>query len=214
VQDVRLGRVDPGRQATAERLGAEMAEPVRTELPAPASTVALEQAEARLGTRLPPVLRRVYAEVANGGFGPGFGLMSIDAAVETCLAFRSESPGPRRSSWPQQLLPVVGRDPGFDCVDLVDGAVVGWDPEGLGEWSRPPAWRRSFAEIAPSVEQWLLDWAGSMTHAERMAELTAQAQRKALDATRAHWAAKTPEERAVYGLGDDWEQQLFGHLRR
>src|SRR5262245_5632447 len=42
-------------------------------LPAPASEAALDAAEARLGTPLPAFLRRLYAEVANGGFGPGGG---------------------------------------------------------------------------------------------------------------------------------------------
>src|SRR5689334_1918050 len=45
--------------------------PAVKDLPPPASEAALEAAEARLGTPLPAALRRVYGEVANGGFGPG-----------------------------------------------------------------------------------------------------------------------------------------------
>ncbi len=37
----------------------------------PASAEAVEAAERLLGHPLPPLLRRIYLEVANGGFGPG-----------------------------------------------------------------------------------------------------------------------------------------------
>src|SRR5262245_23166208 len=50
-------------------------------LPAPASEAALDAAEARLGTPLPASLRRLYAEIANGGFGPGGGLLPIERAI-------------------------------------------------------------------------------------------------------------------------------------
>src|SRR6185369_472182 len=46
-------------------------------LPAPASKAALDAVEARLGAPLPALLRRLYADVANGGFGPGGGLLPI-----------------------------------------------------------------------------------------------------------------------------------------
>jgi SMI1/KNR4 family protein SUKH-1 len=214
VGDIRSGRLDPARHATAGQLRADMTEPVTAELPPPAAAAALAAAQALLGSGLPPVLQRVYSEVADGGFGPGGGLLPIATAAQACLDFRRESPGPRRSTWPAQLLPVVAHDPGCICVDLASGAVVDWDPDGLGEWSRGRAWQRSFSEIAPSVEDWLWTWVGSRTQAERMADLMRSARRQALEATRAHWAARTPEERARFGLGDDWEQTLFGHLEQ
>lgn len=37
----------------------------------------LERAEARLGFRLPELLRRLYTEIGNGGFGPVFGLLPL-----------------------------------------------------------------------------------------------------------------------------------------
>ena len=40
----------------------------------PASEEQLRATEAALGFTLPPVLRALYAEVANGGFGPGAGI--------------------------------------------------------------------------------------------------------------------------------------------
>ena len=53
-----------------------------TPLPPPATDSALIAAEARLGRPFPPALRRVYLEVADGGFGPGGGIIAADRAVE------------------------------------------------------------------------------------------------------------------------------------
>lgn len=40
----------------------------------------LAEAEARLGFPLPDLLRRLYTEVGNGGFGPVFGLLPLSRA--------------------------------------------------------------------------------------------------------------------------------------
>jgi hypothetical protein len=44
----------------------------------PASDEALDHAELVIGYPLPPLLRRLYAEVANGGFGPFSGVEGVD----------------------------------------------------------------------------------------------------------------------------------------
>jgi hypothetical protein len=43
----------------------------------PASPDAVEEAEGLLGHRLPLLLRRLYLEVGNGGFGPGYGILGV-----------------------------------------------------------------------------------------------------------------------------------------
>ncbi|MFF5014946.1 SMI1/KNR4 family protein [Streptomyces sp. NPDC001165] len=43
----------------------------------PISLSEVEKAERRIGRRLPELLRRVYTEVGNGGFGPDSGLASL-----------------------------------------------------------------------------------------------------------------------------------------
>ncbi|MEV8561606.1 SMI1/KNR4 family protein [Streptomyces sp. NPDC051917] len=45
--------------------------------PAPASAEALAEAERIIGYPLPPLLRRLYTEVANGGFGPFGGIEGL-----------------------------------------------------------------------------------------------------------------------------------------
>ncbi|MGH4031337.1 hypothetical protein ACQB60_20655 [Actinomycetota bacterium Odt1-20B] len=46
-------------------------------LPAPATEAAVTEAELVIGFPLPPLLRRLYLEVANGGFGPGEGIVGV-----------------------------------------------------------------------------------------------------------------------------------------
>lgn len=56
---------------------AGLIEPLPTPPYPPASPDLLAEAEDVLGRPLPPLLRRLYAEVANGGFGPGYGLLGL-----------------------------------------------------------------------------------------------------------------------------------------
>ncbi|CCH18224.1 SMI1/KNR4 family protein [Micromonospora lupini] len=64
--------VDRGSQEHLAALAADAVDP----LPPlePASVQAVDDAEQALGYPLPPLLRRVYLEVANGGFGPVLGV--------------------------------------------------------------------------------------------------------------------------------------------
>jgi hypothetical protein len=50
----------------------------------PVTMTPIMEAEAKLGFPLPPLLKRIYCEVGNGGFGPGFGLfkLALDRAVD------------------------------------------------------------------------------------------------------------------------------------
>src|SRR5262249_39446208 len=64
-------------------------------LSAPISEAALTGAEARLGFSLPVLLRRLYADIADGGFGPGGGIMKLGDVVRTYEGLTKEPPGPR-----------------------------------------------------------------------------------------------------------------------
>src|SRR5260221_14743324 len=43
----------------------------------PASEAQMRKTEQQLGFALPPLLRLLYTHVANGGFGPGYGLFGV-----------------------------------------------------------------------------------------------------------------------------------------
>ena len=200
-------------RAAADAIDAAMRTPAQPTLPAPASPVAVEAAEQELGGALPIALRRAYLEVADGGFGPGAGLLPLAAAMATYRSYLAESPGPRRSTWPQGVLPVTEREPGHYCVEVPTGRVLDWDPEDLREHSNDAAWQRTFSEVAPSVEAWLTTWAGSRTRTEEMAELMARTQVEEARKARAHIAAMTPEGRAAMGLPEvGWEQVVWGGI--
>ena len=44
---------------------------------APLPETVIAGVEESLGFRLQPLLRRVYGEIANGGFGPGYGILGL-----------------------------------------------------------------------------------------------------------------------------------------
>ena len=215
VADNQAGRVDPELVSKADRIAADMSTPVETSLPTPSETAALEGVEAELGFSLPPVLRRVYLEVADGGFGPGGGLMSISGSASAYARLRTGAELPRGRTWPERLLPIVGADPGYDCVDASSaaGRIVAWDPDGLGEFSGEKAWNWSFSEVSPSVEAWLEDWVGGRTQAEKDQDFMRQMMIDEARRSRAYFGAMTPEERAAFGFPDvGWEYQIADGL--
>ena len=192
----REGRVDPPAHARAEEIQRAMSTPVESELPPPADPSAVEIAEEALDFTLPIALRRVYSEVADGGFGPGQGLLSLQAAADLYRQLRTSEVLPRGAEWPEGLLPVVDHDPSLDCVECATGRVLNWDPEELAERSSPQRFRRSFVELAPSVEAWLKEWVGSETLAERQERILQEARAQAL-------RNMDPELRRKLGLPDE-----------
>ena len=89
----------------------------------PASPAALFEAEAALGYPIPRLLRRLLIEVANGGFGPGYGILGVPDTVDAHRAFHAGRPSP--------LLPIC--DWGCGIASLVDcsswdGAMWACDP--------------------------------------------------------------------------------------
>ena len=68
----------------------------------PATAEDITRAESTLGFRLPPLLRRLYTEIADGGFGPGYGLFPVrggrsepgqeESLVEVRTTFADEVP--------------------------------------------------------------------------------------------------------------------------
>jgi hypothetical protein len=182
------------------------------DLAPPADAAALELAERRLGFPLAEDLRRLYAEVADGGFGPGGGLLPISAAVDAYAELRADPPGPRGEVWPERLLPIQALDPGYVCI-AEDGQIIDWDPEELAEEAGPRGWQRSFKPAAPSIRDWLEAWVGSRPHHEVLQERLNATMIEQARKSRAAIAAKTPEERRAMGLPEvGWERVVWGGL--
>jgi len=98
--------------------------------PVTAETIA--ETEAGLEALLHPFLRRVYVEVGNGGFGPGYGLAGLaggygasegESLLERYRRLRAEQ-------WPEKLLPLFDwGDAIWSCLDAtsLQGTIVTHD---------------------------------------------------------------------------------------
>ena len=213
------GRIDPAGHTRALELERSMTTPAPSVLPGPASDATVAQAEAALGVALPTALRRVYAEVADGGFGPGAGILPLSEVVAAYRDLgRADGRLPRNRTWPAGLLPLVEMDPGFDCCEAATGRIIAWDPEELAEHSSEDRFRRSFREVFASVEAWLGEWVDSRTQAEQTADLMAHVlsddvQVRMAREARENIARMSPQERAAMGLPEvGWERVVWGGL--
>ena len=91
------------------------------DLPPPAPPEVVAEAEAVIGFQLPPLLRRLYVEVANGGFGPAFGVLGIRVPG----GLNEDITDPYREGWdpavvkvPKGLVPLC--DWGCAMLSMVD----------------------------------------------------------------------------------------------
>src|SRR2546430_2344775 len=76
------------------------------------SEQALADAEVRLGFPLPLLVRDLYSQVADGGYGPGYGVTQLAghpyAIVESRKRMDEESAGsPGGEWWPERLVEFV-----------------------------------------------------------------------------------------------------------
>ncbi len=91
----------------------------------PASEESLQEAEHRLGYSIPALLRLCYLNVANGGFGPAYGIIGVSGGyeshfgnlVETYEQLKGDS-ALQGLQWNEGLLPFCEWGCGiFSCVD-------------------------------------------------------------------------------------------------
>ncbi|MGK7873728.1 MAG: SMI1/KNR4 family protein [Xenococcaceae cyanobacterium] len=127
----------------------------------------LHIAESDLGFALTPTLRRIYTEVANGGFGPQYGLLGLrggmlnedgNDAIAQYKLYRQPDPEDSYWSWPDGLLPLGHLGCAmYLCVDCTkDSGPVTWfepNPHCLGQ-----SWSDAFIPFAESTDNWLLAW--------------------------------------------------------
>ena len=141
---IRERAFDPSRRTHMARLYPLPSSPATDPLPPPLDRQTILAAEDRLGFAFPPLLTRLWAEVANGGFGPGYGLFGLRGG-HVDFACRSplpdlyldalEDPAWERflgEPWPARLLPICDwgccHQSAIDCstpetevIDLSDG---------------------------------------------------------------------------------------------
>ena len=164
-----LGRLTGGRQLFAMTGSGVMSlgGPVQlSPAPPPASEPDVLTAERDLGFALPPALRQLYLQVADGGVGPGGGVFSLAELVAKHRELTREPVGPQGQDWPAELLPIQGEDWDLVSVDRETGRLVYWDLEELDDDDElppdQPTWSASFVSEADSLETWLNDWLASV----------------------------------------------------
>lgn len=133
----------------------------------PASEAAVRATERRLGFRLPETLREIYLTVANGGFGPGYGVMGVEGGFTDDLGhtvadlyerYREGDPSDPTWLWPESLVPICH----WGCViySAVDcsqenAPVYFVDVSG----KEPGEPMSSIIRLHKnSIDQWLVDW--------------------------------------------------------
>lgn len=128
------------------------------ELPEPASVDDVRAVEQMVGQPMPPLLRRLYLEVANGGFGPG-GVVSLTDTGDWFSDCADITEAYRDFADPECPLP-LGIVPLMDrgcamwaLVDFktADGQMWDWDPNLC-------CVDHALAPLGQSLAQWLTDW--------------------------------------------------------
>lgn len=151
------------------------------ELP-PLAEEQVNEAEATLGFPLPPALRSLYTRLANGGFGPHYGILRLageasetDRTVlewyqdftERCTFFDlvdQVQPGKNVpfavSVWPRFVLPICEEGCGnYFCLHTATGQMLTveiWDAHESG-----------LAYVADSLDQWLQAWLDGIESPQR-----------------------------------------------
>lgn len=139
----------------------------------PVSPKGLQTAEHALGFQLPELLRAMYLEIGNGGFGPQYGIVgttggatldgcTLESCYQGMLRLEQENPVWR---WPAHLLPVANYGCGtWSCVDCdyKKLPMILWDPNNLdsaldGADARLN-WGNAFWDQGYSLNGWLTDW--------------------------------------------------------
>lgn len=124
-----------------------------------ATAASVQLAEAVMGATFPSLLKQIYLEVANGGFGPGAGLLGVaggypDSDGRTAEAKYEWFLG---QGWRRQLLP---------AFDWGDGSWSGIDlstPSG----QIITAEAKGFTQTRFDLSSWFSEWlAGTDLHSE------------------------------------------------
>jgi SMI1/KNR4 family protein SUKH-1 len=126
-------------------------------LPPPLSAEDIADAETRLGFPLPPLLKALYQQIANGGFGPGYGLFPLLGSTPdqpSVVDGYLEGRGYPEWTWPASRLAFC--DWGCAIASCVDCAREGAPVLTFESSGEPIA--ACFAETHATLASWLEDW--------------------------------------------------------
>lgn len=129
----------------------------------PASLEHVREGEDRLGFPLPTLLKRMYLEIGNGGFGPGYGLYGVAGGNTSDLANDQTIPDlyleweewdePAPIGWPKRWVPIS--DWGCCIESVIDCST----PEGRMVFVLDGIDRK---DEGITFAQWMEDWAAGI----------------------------------------------------
>jgi hypothetical protein len=118
--------------------------------------------EHELGLAIPETLRRLYTEIGDGGFGPGYGFLKMkkamsprdDTVVGLYQAFRDTDPSDPTWKWPEGLLLISD----WGCairtgVMCATNRIVVFDPN-----LHDSDWAATFLDQRCTLDVWLEKW--------------------------------------------------------
>jgi hypothetical protein len=126
----------------------------------------LLQAEQQLGFRLPSLLRTIYLTIANGGFGPGYGILPLlsapdshdESLVTHYRALIDETTHGAIPPWPAAYLPIC--DWGCTCSSSIKWtepeAPIFFFDGNMYDLDQP--WETAMTPEASSLYMWLDNW--------------------------------------------------------
>lgn len=138
----------------------------------PSNPVCVAADERQLGFALPPLMKHIYSEIANGGFGPGYGLIGLTngvpdwagmTALDVYEDFRSADNDYLK--WPFGLLPICHWGCAIiSCVDCADQnfRMRMFNPNVAHKGSDEDDWSDCFFEESPSFQEWITAWASGV----------------------------------------------------
>jgi hypothetical protein len=139
----------------------------------PVAAKDLRIAESAIGFPLPELLQSIYLDVANGGFGPEYGILgtkggfkfdkcSLESCYQGMLRLEKENSVWR---WPKGLLPLANYSCGMWCCldcEYKRLPMILWDPNNLdaelGGVDAQFNWGNSFWDQRCSLRIWLEGW--------------------------------------------------------
>jgi hypothetical protein len=135
---------------------------------------AFDEEERRLGFRLPLLLKRLYTEVGNGGFGPGHGLISMlpqtefDRPISFYYSRLCGRAGRSNNEWPKCVVPFCQwGDFVLSCLDArcqqPDPPVLRFEPnmsreDTLEVLNGKPFLCTGLIPESEKLSEWLGDW--------------------------------------------------------
>ena len=134
-------------------------------LPPPVTLSEMELAEKKLGFRLPSLLRALYLQIGNGGFGPGYGLIGldergagnyhinlVDGYIEGVNFMHPDYP-----PWPKQFLVICNW--GDNITSVLDWAATQCPVYRFnGDRYAAGPFESAMDFESPSLQTWLEDW--------------------------------------------------------